>query len=416
MTTASTAPAGTGSSVPSSWPGSTSPLPGSCSTTSASPTTGTRPRDTSRSSSCSKARGLIDLVGVQGHAFEYNYNNLPGSAATHTDNLARLAATDLPIYVTEFDIDGIETVWGLQDDAAQLARYPGALPGVLGERTRPRRDAVGLRARRALAHEPGCLADVSQRRRAARAAMAGPLRRERARRGDARAVVHAWTRTSPRARPSAPWWRPTPIRIRRSRSGRSRTPAASSRSIRARARSAWPRVRRSTSKRPRATRSPSPSTTATGAAWRRTSSINLSNLNDNPPAITAGQLYRIDGGSNNTVARVLATDPDDANQPGFTTFGPWAITSGDPHNVFRYDPAGNLTIARPLLIDWRRTSYTLGSTVGDGTHTSAVEAVQVVIPSRVKLCLLRSINLELPKAAVPVLILLGGTIGSCSTP
>ena len=75
-----------------------------------------------------KARELIDLVGIQGHAFEFNYNNLPGSAATHTANLARLAATELPIYVTEFDIDGIDPTWGLQDDAAQLARYQALFP------------------------------------------------------------------------------------------------------------------------------------------------------------------------------------------------------------------------------------------------------------------------------------------------
>ena len=57
--------------------------------------------------------------------------------------------------------------------------------------------------------------------------------------------------------------------------------------------------------------------------------------------VTADQSFRIDGGSNDTVARVLATDLDDTNQPGFTTFGPWAITSGDTRNVFRYDAAGN---------------------------------------------------------------------------
>jgi hypothetical protein len=34
----------------------------------------------------------------------------------------------------------------------------------------------------------------------------------------------------------------------------------------------------------------------------------------------------------------------------------------------------------------------------------------------VKVCLLRSINLEVPKAAAPLAILLGGTIGSCGTP
>ena len=75
-----------------------------------------------------KARGLINLVGIQGHAFECDYNNLAGSAATHTANLARLAATELPIYVTEFDIDGIDPAWGLQDDAAQLARYQALFP------------------------------------------------------------------------------------------------------------------------------------------------------------------------------------------------------------------------------------------------------------------------------------------------
>ena len=128
--------------------------------------------------------------------------------------------------------------------------------------------------------------------------------------------------------------------------------------------------------------------------------INLNNLNDNPPVVTAGQSFRIDGGSNDTVARVLAADLDDTNQPGFTTFGPWAITSGNPHDVFRYDSAGNLTVARPLLIDWRRTSYTLGTTVGDGTHTSAVQGVQVIIPNRVKLAkasLLRNQHLLHPR-------------------
>ena len=142
--------------------------------------------------------------------------------------------------------------------------------------------------------------------------------------------------------------------------------------------------------------------------------INLNNLNDNPPVITAGQSYRIDGGSNNTVARVLATDLDDTNQPGFTTFGPWAIVSGDPNNAFAYDAAGNLTVAQPLLVDWSRTSYTLGSSVGDGANTSAVETVQVIIPDRVKLCLQNRIDLSVPKQAASGLILAGARLGSCS--
>jgi hypothetical protein len=141
--------------------------------------------------------------------------------------------------------------------------------------------------------------------------------------------------------------------------------------------------------------------------------INLRNLNDNPPVITAGQTYRIDGGSNNTVARVLATDLDDTNQPGFTTFGPWAIVSGNPNDVFSYDAAGNLTVAQPLLVDWSRTSYDLGSSVGDGTNTSAVQGVQVIIPNRVNLCLLNRIDVSVPKEAAPGLILSGARLGSC---
>ena len=37
-----------------------------------------------------KDRNLIDLVGVQAHAFEFNYNNLDASAATHRANLRGL--------------------------------------------------------------------------------------------------------------------------------------------------------------------------------------------------------------------------------------------------------------------------------------------------------------------------------------
>jgi hypothetical protein len=129
--------------------------------------------------------------------------------------------------------------------------------------------------------------------------------------------------------------------------------------------------------------------------------------------ITAGQSYRIDGGSNNTVARVLATDADDKNQPGFTTFGPWAITSGNPNAVFRYDAAGNLIVARPLQVDWSRTSYTLGSTVGDGANTSAVQGVQVIIPNQVNLCLQNHVAVAVPKLAAPGLIRSGARLGSC---
>jgi GH35 family endo-1,4-beta-xylanase len=64
-----------------------------------------------------KVRGLIDGVGLQAHAFSFN-----GTAtATIQTNLALLAATGLPLYATEFDIDGLA-------DATQLSEYQRIFP------------------------------------------------------------------------------------------------------------------------------------------------------------------------------------------------------------------------------------------------------------------------------------------------
>jgi endo-1,4-beta-xylanase len=63
-----------------------------------------------------KARGLIDTIGVQGHAFSTRAPN-----ATTIANLNLLAATGLPIYVTEMDIDG-------PSDEIQLADYQRIFP------------------------------------------------------------------------------------------------------------------------------------------------------------------------------------------------------------------------------------------------------------------------------------------------
>jgi hypothetical protein len=145
-----------------------------------------------------------------------------------------------------------------------------------------------------------------------------------------------------------------------------------------------------------------------------TVTINVTNLNDNAPVITAGQSFRIDAGSDNNVARVAATDADDTNQPGFTTFSGWAITSGNTNNVFRYSSNGTLQVQRPLLVDWRKSSYSLGSRVSDGASNSAIQAVTVTIPNRVTLCLLEVIRLEAPKKTAPLLILLGSELGSCN--
>jgi endo-1,4-beta-xylanase len=64
-----------------------------------------------------KTRNLIDGVGIQGHAF----STAGQTAATINGNLATLAATGVPLYVTEYDSDG-------PGDAAQLAEYQRVFP------------------------------------------------------------------------------------------------------------------------------------------------------------------------------------------------------------------------------------------------------------------------------------------------
>lgn len=62
--------------------------------------------------------GLVDGIGIQGHAFSTT-PEVP--LVTQRANLDRLAATGLPIYITEFDLDG-------PDDATQLAAYQRLFP------------------------------------------------------------------------------------------------------------------------------------------------------------------------------------------------------------------------------------------------------------------------------------------------
>lgn len=64
-----------------------------------------------------QAEELIDIIGVQGHAF----STRDATASTITSNLDRLADTGLPLMVTELDIDG-------STDAVQLEEYQRVFP------------------------------------------------------------------------------------------------------------------------------------------------------------------------------------------------------------------------------------------------------------------------------------------------
>ena len=358
-------------------------------------------------------RGLIDGIGVQAHAFEYNYNDLANSAATHARNLARLQATGLPLYVTEFDVDGVDPVFGVQDDAAHLQRYQALFPvfwenpAVKGitmwgyvQNSHWRSNQGAWLMYTNGAERPALqwlVKYVENNPPAVNAGQAFTLAENSA----AGTPVGTVAATDADAGQTLSQWQLTDT------SGNFAIDAASGAITVAAGASLDFESRTSYSVDVSVfdgyTRSP-PQAVA----------INVTNVNDNAPVITAGQSYRIDGGSNNDVANVLATDADDTNQPGFTTFSGWTITSGNTNNVFRIDTAGTLEVARPLLIDWRKSSYSLGTRVSDGANNSAVQAVQVTIPNRVNLCLLNAIRLEAPKAAAPALILLGSRLGSCS--
>jgi len=65
-----------------------------------------------------QSKKLIDVIGVQGHAFSQSE---PAPMTTYRNNLNRLAERGLPIHVTELDVDGTE-------DAVQLAGMQKIFP------------------------------------------------------------------------------------------------------------------------------------------------------------------------------------------------------------------------------------------------------------------------------------------------
>jgi GH35 family endo-1,4-beta-xylanase len=69
-----------------------------------------------------KRERLVDVVGEQGHAF-----STTGSMAIHKANLDRLAATGVPLHITELDIDGV-AAGGVPGDEVQLRNFRRIVP------------------------------------------------------------------------------------------------------------------------------------------------------------------------------------------------------------------------------------------------------------------------------------------------
>ena len=116
----------------------------------------------------------------------------------------------------------------------------------------------------------------------------------------------------------------------------------------------------------------------TNTSSAETVTINVNDLNDNTPVITASQSFNIDENSANatSVGTVVATDADATT----TTYQDWTITSGDTNNAFAIDPSsGEITVQTSSELDYDNgaTSYTLILTVSDGTNTSSAETVTI---------------------------------------
>jgi endo-1,4-beta-xylanase len=147
-----------------------------------------------------------------------------------------------------------------------------------------------------------------------------------------------------------------------------------------------------------------------------TVTVNVTNLNDNTPVIPAGQKLAIDGGTRNVLGAADATDADDTNDPGFTDFQDWRIVGGTGKSIFAIgSDNGVIRASRPQKIDFRKSSYTLVLETSDGANTSEQQSVTITIPNRVKTCLY-GLDLTTPKRLTPIVLLLGGTLGTCRAP
>lgn len=104
--------------------------------------------------------------------------------------------------------------------------------------------------------------------------------------------------------------------------------------------------------------------------------VNVSNVNDVAPVVTAATLdVDENAGNGTTVGTVAATDADSAS------FSDWTIESGNTGSAFQINAStGEITVQTSSALDFSSTpSYSLGVTVSDGVNTSAEETITVNI-------------------------------------
>ena len=355
-----------------------------------------------------KERNLVDAIGDQAHAFS---TTEAAPMNNHRNNLNRLAALGLPIYITELDIDGV--LQGVIHHETQLANFQRIFP-VFWEH--PAVKGVTIWGYVQGFHWRNAQGDwLLYQNGGERPALQWLIRYVQ----NAQAVIAAQTLTVGESAASG-----SPVgtvlatdtdagtafsqwQINSDPSGKFVIDAATgtvslaadavldfenatSHSITV---SVWDGYTRS----------------APGSV-----TIDVTNANDNAPQIAGGQDFNIDDGFRYRLGELEATDVDDTNEPGFTTFSGWQVVGGSGAAVFAISPGtGELQIKRPLLIDFNLASYTVLATVTDGLNVSAQQQIDIAIPRNVTMCLLNLLQLDVPKQAARLLLRNGAALGSC---
>lgn len=354
-------------------------------------------------------RGLIDAIGDQAHAFS---TTEPAPMPNHRANLDRLAATGLPIYITELDIDG--NAVGVLNHEVQLAAYQRIFP-VFWEHPAVKGVTIwgyvqGFHWRNAqgawLLYNNGgerpalqWMIRYVQNVPASIAAQAFSVSESAA----GGASIGNVIATDPDAGTVFSQWQLTDA------SGKFAIDAATGTlSLKADASLDFETAT---------------SHTVQVSVWdgyvrsSGTVTVNVTNENDNAPVIAAGQSFAVDADTNYTyiLGYIEATDADDTNEPMYTDLKGWRGVGGTGAGIFdiSYD-WGNVNIARPLSIDFKKTEYTLLVKVSDGANSSAVQTLVVTIPDTIKLCH-QGKQLVVPKAQAMSYLRKGACLGTCPT-
>lgn len=139
--------------------------------------------------------------------------------------------------------------------------------------------------------------------------------------------------------------------------------------------------------------------------------INVTNANDSAPVVEAAR-FRLDHAKDNVLGPLHAYDADDLNEPGFTTLSDWTL-SGDWASLFAVDQTGVFSIKQPSAIDFKRDHYEVHVSVSDGENVSESTPITVVIPGTVTLCQANKAQVSVPKKAAGALVRAGAKLGRC---